>query len=157
MLWKIHLGYGMLKSCSPQGYWNFLFFFDIIEIYGHDNIESGYRSSHWNSQNGSPWKYLKSYTVFNSLTALWVASVNRPYENQSQRSHAHFFWHRENFWAFTGSRIDFGLVLLISNLIIHRNFTGPTHLPSANVRGPVSFALSEFFFSYYKSDLKVSI
>ena len=51
--------------------------------------------------------------------------------------------HRENFWAFTRPRIDFGLILLISNMIIHRSFTGPTHLLSANFRGPVSFAVSE--------------
>ena len=50
--------------------------------------------------------------------------------------------HRENFWAFTGPRRDFGLILLILNMIIHRRFTGPTHLLSANVRGPVSFAVS---------------
>ena len=50
--------------------------------------------------------------------------------------------HRENFWAFTGPRRDFGLILLILNMIIHRSFTGPTHLLSANVRGPVSFAVS---------------
>ena len=50
--------------------------------------------------------------------------------------------HRENFWAFTGLTIDFGLILLISNMIIHRSFTGPTHLLSANVQGPVSFVVS---------------
>ena len=50
--------------------------------------------------------------------------------------------HSENFWAFTGPRIDFGLILLISNMIIHMSFTGPTHLLSSNVRGPVSFAVS---------------
>ena len=50
--------------------------------------------------------------------------------------------HRENFLAFTGPRIDFGLILLISNMVIHRNFTGPIHLLSANVWGPVSFAVS---------------
>ena len=50
--------------------------------------------------------------------------------------------HRENSWAFNGSRIDFVVVLLISNIIIHRSFTGPTHLLSVNVPGPVSFAVS---------------
>ena len=50
--------------------------------------------------------------------------------------------HRENFWAFTGPRIDFGLILLLSNMIIHRSYTGPTHVLSANVRGQVSFAES---------------
>ena len=50
--------------------------------------------------------------------------------------------HRENFWAFTGPRIDCGLILLISNMIIRRSFTGPTQLLSAHVRGPVSFAVS---------------
>ena len=52
--------------------------------------------------------------------------------------------HCENFWAFTGPRRDFGLILLISNMIIYRSFTGPTHLLSVNVRGPVSFAVSEY-------------
>ena len=50
--------------------------------------------------------------------------------------------HHENFWAFTGPRKDLVLVLLILNMIIHRSFTGPTHLLSANVRGPVNFAVS---------------
>ena len=50
--------------------------------------------------------------------------------------------HRENFWAFTGPKTDFGRILLILNMIIHRSFTGPTHLLSANVLGPVSFAVS---------------
>ena len=51
--------------------------------------------------------------------------------------------HRENFWAFTWPRIDFCLIFLISNRIIHKSFTGPTHLLSANVRGLVSFAVSD--------------
>ena len=42
--------------------------------------------------------------------------------------------HRENFWAFTGPRIDFGLILLMSNMIIHMSFTGVTHLLSASLR-----------------------
>ena len=50
----------------------------------------------------------------------------------------------ENFWAFTGPRRDFGLILLILNMIIYRSFTGPTHLLSVNVWGPVSFAVSEY-------------
>ena len=50
--------------------------------------------------------------------------------------------HRENFWAFTGPRTHFGLILLISNMFIQKSFTGPTHLLLANVRGPVSFAVS---------------
>ena len=52
--------------------------------------------------------------------------------------------HRKNFWAFTWPRLDFGLILLISSMIIHRSFTGPTHLLSANAWGPVSFAVSVF-------------
>ena len=48
----------------------------------------------------------------------------------------------ENFWAFTGLRRDFGLILLILNMIIRRRFMGPTHLLSANVPGPVSFVVS---------------
>ena len=51
--------------------------------------------------------------------------------------------HRENFCAFTGPTRDFGLILLILNMMIHKNFTGPTHFLSANVRGLVSFAVSE--------------
>ena len=53
-----------------------------------------------------------------------------------------WYRHRENFWAFTGPRRDFGLILLISNMIIHRSFTSPTHLLSSNVRGTFSFAVS---------------
>ena len=55
------------------------------------------------------------------------------------------FRHRKKFWAFTGPRRDFGLILLILNMIIHRSFTGPTHLLSANVWGPVSLAVSANF------------
>ena len=40
-------------------------------------------------------------------------------------------------------RIDFGLILLILNMIIHRSFTGPTWFLSANVPGPVSSRVSE--------------
>ena len=40
MLWKIPLGYGILKSCNPNGYWNFSFFY-IIELYGHEKFQSG--------------------------------------------------------------------------------------------------------------------
>ena len=52
----------------------------------------------------------------------------------------------------TGPRIDFGLFLLISNMIIHRNFTGPTHLLSANVRVPVSFAVSAHTADYFATN-----
>ena len=52
--------------------------------------------------------------------------------------------HRKNVWAFTGPRRDFGLILLILNMIIHESFTGPTlFFSSANVRGPLSFVVSE--------------
>ena len=51
--------------------------------------------------------------------------------------------HRENIWVFTRPKRNFGLILLISNMIIHRSFTGPTHLLSANVQGLVSFAVSD--------------
>ena len=64
ILQKIPLGYGILKSCSPHGFWNFSVFY-IIKIYGHDHddkIWSGHRSSTSNGPNGSPLKYLKSYT-----------------------------------------------------------------------------------------------
>ena len=59
----------------------------------------------------------------------------------------HVLRHRENFWAFTGPKTDFGRILLILNMIIHRSFTGPTHLLSANVLGPVSFTVSVYLFS----------
>ena len=49
--------------------------------------------------------------------------------------------HRENFGAFTGPKGDFGLILLIVNMIIHKSFTGPTQFLPVNVRGPVSFAV----------------
>ena len=51
--------------------------------------------------------------------------------------------HRENFLAFIRPRRNFGMILLILNMIIHKSFTGPTHFLSANVRGPVSFAVSD--------------
>ena len=55
-----------------------------------------------------------------------------------------YFRHREDFWAFTGPRRDFGLILLILDIIMHRSFTCPTHLLSANVPGPViSFVVSD--------------
>ena len=63
--------------------------------------------------------------------------------------------HCENFWAFTGLRTDFGLILLISNMVIHRSFTGPTHLLSANIRGPVSFTVSAN--SSNENDKKISM
>ena len=53
------------------------------------------------------------------------------------------------FWAFTGPKIDFGLILLISNMIIHRSFNGLTHLLTANVRGPVGFAAGVCFIIYF--------
>ena len=49
--------------------------------------------------------------------------------------------HRENFGAFTGPKGDFGLILLILNMIMHMSFTGPTQFLPVNVRGPVSFAV----------------
>ena len=50
--------------------------------------------------------------------------------------------HSENFLAFTGPRRDFGLILLILNMIIQKSFTSPTDLLSANVQGLVSFDVS---------------
>ena len=46
--------------------------------------------------------------------------------------------HCRNFWAFTRPRRQFGLILLILN-IIHKGFTGATPFVSANIRGPVRF------------------
>ena len=57
--------------------------------------------------------------------------------------------HRENFWTFTRPRKDFGLMLLILNMIIHKGFTGPTHILSADVQGPVSFAVSVYIPCFY--------
>ena len=57
--------------------------------------------------------------------------------------------HRKNFWPFTGPKRDFGLILLILNMIIHKSFTGPAHSLLANVRGPVSFAVSGDPLCYY--------
>ena len=52
------------------------------------------------------------------------------------------FWgtpsrHCEKFLVFTGPQRNFSLILLI----IHKNFTSLTHFLSANVRGPISFAV----------------
>ena len=73
---------------------------------------------------------------------LYMASALICYFMKDADQCKHTFRHRENFWAFTGPKRDFGLILLILNMIIHGSFTGPTHLLSANVRGPVSFAVS---------------
>ena len=70
------------------------------------------------------------------------------------------FRHRKNFRAFTGQSWDIGLILLILNMILHKNFTGPTHFLSANVRGPVSFAVSDcylVFFSLTVTSLEPSL
>ena len=53
--------------------------------------------------------------------------------------------HRENFGAFTGPKGDFGLILLILNMIIHKCFSGLTQFLPVNVRGPVSFVVFEYW------------
>ena len=58
--------------------------------------------------------------------------------------------HHENFWVFTGLRRGFGQILLISNMIIHRSFTVPTHLLLANVRGPANFAVTATIFVWFR-------
>ena len=58
--------------------------------------------------------------------------------------------HRKNFWALTGLRRDFGLILLI---LIHMIFICPTHLLSANVWG---FAVSADWVFGPSSESKVS-
>ena len=65
--------------------------------------------------------------------------------------HACWCRHQEKFWAFTGPRTDFGLILLVSNMVKHISFTGPTHFLSANVRGTVSFAVSGWCSGNFKS------
>ena len=48
----------------------------------------------------------------------------------------------KNFWAIMRLRMDLGLIYLISDMITHQIFTGPTHFYfTKNVWGPVSFAL----------------
>ena len=49
--------------------------------------------------------------------------------------------HRENFGAFTGPKGNFGLILLILNMIIHKSFTSPTQFLPVNVRWLVSLAV----------------
>ena len=44
--------------------------------------------------------------------------------------------------AWGGPKGDFDLILLFLNMIIHKNFTGPTQFLPVNVQGPVSFAVS---------------
>ena len=51
--------------------------------------------------------------------------------------------HHENFEGFTGRRMDLGLILLISNMIILRNFASSTLFLSVSVQGPASFGVSE--------------
>ena len=69
-------------------------------------------------------------------------------ENPGCKEKQNTYWvqqyrHHENFWAFTGPRRDFGLILLTLKMIIHRRFSGPTHLLSANLRGLVILAVSD--------------
>ena len=55
-------------------------------------------------------------------------------------------------WRLLGiywTKEDFGLNLLILSMVIHRCFTGPTHLLSANVREPVSLAVSVVVSCWY--------
>ena len=69
-------------------------------------------------QNGIQYKIIKMHPDF------WASSRQI---FQPSRQH-------ENFWVFNAPRIEFGLILLTSNMIIHtwhRGFTGPTHLLSA--------------------------
>ena len=86
--------------------------------------------------------FLPSSKVWKSKIALSTIEVRQ----KSNRT-GPTFWkslsrHCENFWAFTGPRRDFCLILLILNMIIHRSFIGPTHLLSANIRGRVCSAVS---------------
>ena len=84
-------------------------------------------------------------TVLNVCTSIGWIIFSHSYLHVT---HDEISRHRENFWAFTGPKRDFGLILLILNMIIHRSFTGPTHLLSANVRGPVSFVVSEYLYAW---------
>ena len=69
--------------------------------------------------------------LFNSLRMITLASVTVIIVLSR---------HRKNFWAFTGPRPWF--CWYQTCMVIHRSFSGPTHLLSANVGGPVSFAVS---------------
>ena len=91
---------------------------------------------------GIPWicrgrrqSYARRHGMCNSLTKTWLCGVISELTQAGAPLHSHCR-HREKFWPFTGPRMDSGLILLISNMIIHRSFTGPTHLLSPNVRGP---------------------
>ena len=77
-----------------------------------------------------------------TLVLVWLERIELKCKQFLYQKTGVYTRHRENFWVFSGPRRDFGLILLILNMIIHRSFTGPTHLLSANVRGPVSFAVS---------------
>ena len=59
--------------------------FDIIELdnYCLSKIESGYRSSNSNSPNGSPWKYLKSYTEIFTLNAYHQSKMWNKWDTKS--------------------------------------------------------------------------
>ena len=91
---------------------------------------------------------------FYNIGMPFYQSRNSHYKDKTVLGHCSLFngnpytWkrccrHSENFWALTGPRRDFCLILLISNMVINRSFNGPTHLLSANVRGQLSFAVSE--------------
>ena len=72
MLWKSPLGYDISKSCSPHRHWIFSVLLDIIEIHGHDKIQSGYISSNSNSPNGSTGKYVTHW-----MTCSWGIACQR--------------------------------------------------------------------------------
>ena len=63
MLWKIPLGYKMSKSHSHMAIETSQFFLYHWNIWPRRNLTGLCRSSNSNSPNGSPWKYLKSYTL----------------------------------------------------------------------------------------------
>ena len=73
-------------------------------------------------------------SVFSDSHSLNTGMVTRHFHGAGMDDHtqnvqigiAYIHRHRENFWAFTGPKTDFGWILLILNMIIHRSFTGPS-------------------------------
>ena len=114
---------------------------------------SHYQNQWWLPINEVPWhSYEDSFTTaasaINHKYLNFIQISQGPIElNTTKHSNAQpcIVRHRKNFLVFAGPRRDFGLILWISYMINHRSFTGPTHLLSANVWGPVSFVVSVYF------------
>ena len=119
-------------SCCRQGISSHIIDY-VIQVVGPSLLPLNI-STIINIQSADKMRIQNNYTVVCSL--LLIPTWGICFWHRSVR-------HRENFWDFTRPRRDFCQILPILNMIVHKSFTGPAHFLSANVRGPVSFAVSE--------------